>query len=311
MSIEDITSRKSVAAFLERNNWWPVQAVTFGATGYVLVVERDSERRALKVARDKASVSKLSTEHRLLRHLNNTQLRPYVPEVGEWLEEVGGFIMECLQYPEREGKRSETWILSLARALRMMHGIEINPINGIPDDRPDISRTVSKRLAEKFGIVLEGDEYWKSLPEEYRSKLEIVRGHYGTYSALIPDAERAIKNARPALTHGDLAGDNIMSKADGTPVFVDWGEARISTGILDIAELLTYVDWSGEETELFLKEYFVSRESFEEALPCIQVLRELYRYLACVGSLWWLTRPGDEGLDAVGRAFFEKVVVTL
>ncbi len=310
MSIEELISRKSVSDFLEKNGWQPVEVITHGATSDILVIERDSEKYALKIAREKAKEIVLR-EHRLLKYLNTIEPEANVPGVEEWLEEISGFMMEYLLYPSSEVRQSETWAMQLARALCTVHGTKVPDIEGIPDDRPDIRLTVTRRLADQCSIVHNGDDYWKSLPEGYRPALEVVRRHYDTYIALMPDIEKALADARPALTHGDLAGDNIMLRPDGTPVFADWGEVRISSGLLDLACLFTFTDWSEEKAERFLAEYCGSREMLEKISPHVRVLRTFYRYLTCVNCLWWLIQPEEEKLDTVGRAFFEKVLAEL
>ena len=219
--------------------------------------------------------------------------------------------MEYLLSPTPEIKQSENWPVELARALRRIHGVQIPEIGGIPDDRSDIAHTICERFNDHSTMVLKDDNYWENLPEEYLPALEMVRCHYDSYIAPIPDVEKALANARAVITHGDLAGDNIMSRSDGTPVFIDWGEVRISSGLLDLACLLTFVDWPEETVEYFLGEYFCSPTIPEETLPGIQVLRRFYRYLTCVSSLWWLIQPEEEKLDTVGRAFFEKVLAKL
>jgi len=311
MSIESIISWKAVASFLERNNWNPVQAVEFGVSSDVLIVERGNEKRAVKIVRDRKRVDTLSTEFQVIQLLNNTPLKPYVPEVGEWLEDIGGFLMEYLVYPTPEEVRGETWLPRLARALRKMHETELAGITGIPDDRPDISRSVSQRFTEFFDRVLNGDEYWNGLSETDRPKLEIVRQYHQKYSAIIPRVENALKNTRPALTHGDLAGDNIMLRPDGTLVFIDWDGVRITSSLCDLACVLSFENPPEEEIKRFLEEYFGSRKKLEEFLPCIQGLHNLYRYRNCVGSLWWLNERAETGLDAVGMAYFNWVLAEL
>lgn len=310
MSIEDITSRKAVSSFLERNKW-TVQAVEFGYTAEVLIIERDSEKRAMKIARDEDRIGTLSTEYQLLQYLNNTPLRSQVPEVGEWLEDVGGFLMEYLTYPALEEVRGETWLPQLARTLRKLHDVELPNIEGIPDDRPYIGRSIGKRYIEFFGIILNGDDYWEDLPETERPKLEIVRQYHQKYSALVPSVEDNLKNTRPALTHDDLAGDNILLKPDGTLVLADWGAARISSPLCDLACVMSYTSRPEEEIERFLEEYFGSRDKLEEFLPCIHGLCTLYRYRNCVGSLWWLNEDVKTGLDAVGMAYFNRILAEL
>ncbi|MBN2075341.1 MAG: aminoglycoside phosphotransferase family protein [Dehalococcoidales bacterium] len=309
MSIEKILSRKAVSDFLEKNGWQPVDVITHGATSDILIIEKNHEKRALKLARKKAKEI-VVREHRLLTYLNATGLESNVPRVGDWLEEIEGFQMEYLFSPTPEVKQSETWCIELAQTLRMIHNVKLPDIDEIPDDRPDIALTVSKRFTDQCAVIHKGNDYWKNLPDEYVPVLEIVRRYYDTYIALIPDVEKGLKNTQPAMTHGDLAGDNIMSRSDGTPVFVDWGEARISSGLLDLACLLTFPGWSEETIDCFLVEYY-GPEALKKALPGVQVLRKFYRYLTCVSSLWWLIQPEEEKLDTVGRAFFEKLLTKL
>lgn len=311
MSIESLISRKPVIDFLNANNWKPVRAVTFGSMGEVLIIEKNSERMALKIARNEKCIDSVRFEYSVLKYLADTPLKPHVPEVKEWLEGVKGFLMEYLYEKDMKARRSETWILRSAEALRIMHNMEPPAVKGIPDDGPDISRSVRKKYTDFFNRILQGDEYWKELPKEYRPKLEIVRGKYETYSPLIPEAVKLLKKPRPALTHGDLDGGHFMSRPDGTPVFADWGEARISSGLVELSYYLTFVDWDEQEIGLFLEEYFESQEAVKEALPCIRLFMELNRYFTCVGSLWWIMQPEDERLDTVGIAFFEKVLKTL
>ena len=310
MSIEKILSRKAVSDFLEKNRWQPVDIVTHGVTSDILIVEKNNEKRALKLARDKAKEIVLR-EHRLLTYLNTTEPESNVPRVGEWLEEIDGFLMEYLFSPPPEVKQSVTWCLELARALRRIHNIKLPEIDGMPDDRPDIHLTVSKRFTDHCAVINKEDEYWKNLPEEYTPALKKVRNYYDAYIGLIPDVERTLTNTKPALTHGDLMGDNIMSRSDGTPVFVDWGEVRISSGLLDLACLLTFYDWPEDTIERFMLEYCGSFEALEKVLPGIHVLRRFYRYLTCVSSLWWLIQPEEDQLDTVGRAFFNRILKKL
>ncbi len=288
-----------------------MQAVEFGYTAEVLIIERDSEKHAMKIARDEERIGTLSTEYQLLQYLNTSPLKSQVPEVGEWLEDVCGFLMEYLTYPSPDEVRGETWLPRLARTLRKLHDIELPNIESIPNDLPDIAWSISKRFTDFFNIALNGEDYWEGLPETEKPKLEIVRQYHNKYSALIPGVEDKLKNTRPALTHDDIAGDNIMLKPDGTLVLADWGAARISSPLCDLACGLSYIDRSEEDTERFLVEYFGSREKLEESLPCIQGLRTLYRYRNCVGSLWWLNEDAKTGLDEVGMAYFNRILAEL
>ncbi len=147
-------------------------------------------------------------------------------------------------------------------------------------------------------------------PEKTKRSWELCVRIMRTYSGLLQQIEELLIDARPALTHGDLAGDNIMLTPDGRLAIADWGTTRISDALMDVAHLLTYAGWSGDEERQFLSTYFGNDPStLEDAMPGIQVLTRLYRYQSCVQSLLWLNE--EEGLDAVGRAHFERMLSAL
>ena len=308
-----MSSRKEVADFLKQKSWHLVQYIDLGATAHVFVVEKDDKRNILKIRRGgKNDACTLQAEYRVLQYLNTTPMRQYVPRVGEWLQELDGFMMEHLRYPTRAEKEAGAWRSNLARALQILHSISLPSINEIADDRPDVGIAVSNRFQSLFQIVLQENDFWERLPREDKSKLELVRAHYETYVGLLPQIEDTLVLTELALTHGDLAGDNIMITQDGRLAITDWGAARISSALTDIAYLLTYANWSEDEGRQFLSVYFnYNLEALEEALPCIQVLSRLYCYHSCVQSLVWLSEMGEEGLDAIGRAHFERLLDAL
>ena len=264
----------------------------------------------MKIRRDeKPDTCTLKTEHRVLQYLNTTPMRQYVPGVGEWLREIDGFLMEHLRYPTRVEKEARAWRSNLARALQILHSINIPSIKEIADDRPDVGIAVSNRFRNLFQVVLNENDFWESLPREDKSKLEIVRAHYETYVGVIPQIEDTLVHTKLTLTHGDLAGDNIMLTRDGRLAITDWGATRISSTLTDVAHLLMYANWSEDEGRQFLSVYFNDDlETLEEVLSCIQILSRLYCYHSCVQSLLWLKEMGEEGLDAIGRAHFERVL---
>ncbi|HEY93858.1 MAG TPA: aminoglycoside phosphotransferase family protein [Dehalococcoidia bacterium] len=311
MSIEGIISRKEVSSFLERNNWHPVQAIEFGKHSDVLIIEKGNTRYALKLVRDEEDIDSSKKEYRVLKYLNSTPLKPYVPEVGEWLGDIGGFMMEYLEFTTPGETKTERMIPKIARALRLLHEVEYPEIEDIPDDRPDVSGTVCNRLIEMFDLVLNGDDYWIIIPERYRPQLDIVRKYHQVYSAYVPEVRSSLGQFPAVLTHGDLHGGNFMFTPDGKPVFTDWEGARISSPLTDIASFLTYVRWSENDVNRFLELYFGSLTAMETALPCLHGLRKMYLYYVCVACLRWLNIEGEDGLDPVGRAFFNRIITTL
>ncbi|MFC1947685.1 phosphotransferase family protein [Chloroflexota bacterium] len=311
MSIEKILSRKEVSNFLERNNWRPLQSIEFGKNSDVLIIEKEEIRYALKLIRDRDDIGSSIKEYRVLKYLNTTGLKPYVPDVGEWMSDIGGFMMEYLEFPTPGEVKTEQLIPDIACALRLLHDIEQPDIEDIPDDRPDVSRAVCDRLTEMFDLALKGDDYWVIIPESYKPKLDIVRKYHRAYSAFVPAVRSSLGKFQAVLTHADLHGGNFMIKTDGKPVFTDWEEARISSPLTDIASFLTYVRWTEDDINRFLKLYFGSDIAMERALPCLHGLRKMYLYYVCVACLRWLNIEGEDGLDPVGKVFFNRIIKKL
>lgn len=250
---------------------------------------------------------RLKTEYQLLQYLNRTAMRQYVPSAYEWLEEVNGFLMEYLHYPIQQSRTRLDTIRRLASILKTLHAVELPVTEGIGDDRTDITSAIVQRFRNVFNVVQEGYSFWAKMPTEDLPKLEIVRRHYETYYNLLETYQGTTSNIRVALTHGDLAGDNIMLTDDERLVLVDWGEARISSPLTDIAYLYTYSAWSPEEIRLFIQFYFNDNlVEVESELSAIQILSKLFRYRSCIQALLWLKEQGSDGLDIIGREHFER-----
>lgn len=311
--VENMSSRKVVTDFLKRESWHLVQYIDVGMTAHIFVVEKDNERYALKTRRgEDYDAPALLAEYRVLHYLNSTSMRPYVPGVGEWLPELDGFLMEYLRYPTRAERKVAAWMPNLARALQTLHGVTLPSIQGIADYRPNVGTAISRRFGDLFKIVLRADGFWAHLPREDESKLERVRAFYTTYIGLLSQIADILTHAQVAFTHGDLAGDNIMLTQDGRLAIADWGAARISAALTDVASLSIYTNWSGDERRQFYRIYLNdSSGDHEEALQCLEVLSRLYRYRSCVQSLLWLNEQGEEGLDAIGMTHFERQLSAL
>jgi aminoglycoside phosphotransferase (APT) family kinase protein len=281
-----MSQREAVATFLRRESWHLVESIDLGTTAHVLIVEREGERYALKTRRDEHShATVLHTEYRVLRYLGGTSARRYVPRVGSWLPELGGFLMERLRYPTAAEEEREGWMPSLARALQTLHGVDPPTIEGLEDDRPDLGGAVSRRFRELFELVLRTEDSWAGLSEEDGRKLERVRAHYEAYAAHLPTLEHGLAHAGAALTHGDLAGDNVMLTQDGRLAIADWGSARITAPLLDVASLATYKHWSPAERRRFYELYLGDASARrQEAVQCLETLCRIYRYRSCVQS---------------------------
>ena len=307
-----MSSHRAIAEYLKGKSWHLVQQVDLGTTARITVVEKDNQRYALKTRRDSDSdVSALLAEYGVLRYLNTTTMQRYVPRVGDWLPELDGFLMEYLCYPTRTEREEAAWVPNLAHALSTLHSVDLPSIQGLADDRPDVAVAIRGRFRDLFKVVLRRDGFWTSLPKEDEPKLERVRASYPDYVGLLSQLAEGLTHARVALTHGDLAGDNIMLTQDGSLAIVDWGSAHISAALADVASLSTFSDWSQDEKRVFYEAYLSDTPGpHDEALHGIESLSCLHRYRSCVQSLLWLN-DDSEGLDAVGRAHFERLLGAL
>jgi aminoglycoside phosphotransferase (APT) family kinase protein len=297
-----------VKDFIEANAWQLLAYNDLGTTAHVFVVARAGQKRVLKTQRDDVTTAcSLRAEYEVLRYLNGTDMARYVPAVGAWVDEIHGFMMEHLRYPTPEEGKEPAFMRALALALRTLHSVDPAPLEGLDDDRPFIGAAISGRLREAFEAVTRDDSSWAGLGPQDRARLELVRARYQTYVQLLPVLETALKGVPGALTHGDLAGDNVMVRSDGSLALTDWGAARISAGLTDVARLLVYAGWEKDAALQFLRAYFDP----DDMPPVLETLRRVYQYNSCVWSLRALNEPGDEGLDAVGRAHFERQLEAL
>ena len=213
--------------------------------------------------------------------------------------------MEHLRYPTRAEKQEPGWPKELAHALRTLHDVDPPHIPSLPDDRPQVGRAVSKRCRRLFATVLRTDRFWTRLSEEDRPKLQRVRAYYPLYAHLLSQVSDSLAQARVALTHDDLAGDNLMLTREGRLAITDWGSARISAAFVDAASLSVHMNWSPNERSRFYELYLGGpSEAHGQALCSLDRLARLHRYRSCVQSLLWL-RDGAAALDDVGRAFFQ------
>jgi aminoglycoside phosphotransferase (APT) family kinase protein len=229
--------------FCQQRSWTLIETIDPGTTACIYVVEIDKggQRYALKTQRD-ASLQDhaVRTEYRVLEYLKATPMRQAVPRVGDWLPELDGFLMDLLRYPTPAEVQALAWAPDLGRVLRILHSTSLPTVARVPDDRSNVAEAVSRRFRLLFRHVLRRNNYWARLPKADRPKLAHVRACYDTYAGLLPQVERDLADTEPSLTHGDLAGDNTMLTQDGRLALADWGMARISSPLTDVANLLTY-----------------------------------------------------------------------
>ena len=292
-------------SFLNENGYQMRKHIDLGRTSHVFIVEKKKIEYALKVAREEyIQTNSLELEYGIMKYLSTNRMSYYLPVIEDWIEEINGFLMEYLEYP-KDSNRS-TMLHSLANALRTLHSVNIPELKGMKDHRARTGTTLIDDLRETFKSVINSDENWKDLPSADQSKLDAVRSKYSYYNRLLDIVEPLLGNTSCSLTHGDLAGDNIMVKQDGRLALIDWGKATIATGLSDIAYLSAYSQWSRDAIEQFLTAYFNGdTNKVEETLPIVSELVKLYKYWSCIWSLHMLRDYKEDGLDSLGRCFFE------
>ena len=298
--------------YLRAHGWSSAGESDLGTTAHVHLVEREGSRSVLKLPRSPAMVeSDLRREYYVMRRLSETAMRQYMPAVGEWVEELGGFFMSAVSPGRRAQRRSMAFAQKMGEILRILHAVPLPPEGTVADDRPDVGHAVCTRLRGVFQSVTTHGGLWSGLTEADLSILQTVRSQYPAHCELLAAAESRLTRSPIALTHGDLSGDNIAELAGGELVLIDWGSTTVSAAICDIASFLTYVHWPDSVREGFLQSYQAvgGAERLGDAGLLATLLR-LYRYRSCVVSLRW-ANDAEVGLDEVGRAHMERVVSEL
>ena len=330
--------------YFSSNSYEIVKTLDLGTTSLIYVLQKDQQQTIGKVPRIPGKTN-LLTEYRLLQYLDNSPLKGHVPAPIQWVPELGGFLMEYqeLRYPTQAEREDRRFVAELARLVRELHKLETPTIPGLPDDRPEPGRAVIRRFEDDFRVIQREEAYWKRLSATDRRRLERMRGIYHVYAQLAENLRETGLNETgeepgPALIHGDLAGDNIMlarqmgldSTAspvqDGPPgtairagggseetlMLLDWGSARISSALADVANLLVYQEWAPACVQQFMEIYYQDDQAMiEKTRYILETLVRLVRYRACLRSLEWLETEGETGLDEAGRGFFERQIQLL
>lgn len=117
-------------------------------------------------------------------------------------------------------------------------------------------------------------------------------------SKILSEIFSRLKNTKFAfgLTHHDLSLKNTRISQDGTVYLLDWGSAEVNIiPHMDIGEILhSSLEESSREFEVFLQNYKISKEKYEEIKPDIEKLR----LLSCTDKLRWAI---DRKPDLIGH----------
>jgi aminoglycoside phosphotransferase (APT) family kinase protein len=172
---------------------------------------------------------------------------------------------------------------ALGRAMAAVHAAPVPPA----DRRDtDLAAILLDRTASEVDNRLTADEVLAT-PATAHAARRLLRYHAlvlrSVVRALATDAFRA---GTPALSHGDLGEDNILWH-DGTPVLVDWEDARTADAGEEIAYLFA-------ENGLSTAQRAAVRTGYERAAgqdPGLWRRVDCYLPLVIVGSAaWWLVR---------------------
>lgn len=295
-------NQKDLISYLKSEGYSVTKTCEIGLTSFVFEVSRNGRRFAVKSTNaDRKDDRILHNEYELLIQLSKTAIRPYIPQVYSWLPEIESYVMELLEYPNSLSDSS--YVKGLANVLTTIHTFDFSQLVkwGFSSQNPEenlheIICKPLKTLDRLFGIRAMLDD---SIAEHV-STLYDKRSHY---QPMVKQAKLLSKCLKPSLIHGDLSGDNLMIRNDGTPVLVDWTNTRIGFSILDIANLLICSEWEQHNIDLFFTYYKSGwTENEEKSLP-LKLFCDIFLYRACVNSVELITKSD---LDEIGLAFYKR-----
>lgn len=251
---------KTALSLFQARGWMLVDTVDLGTTACVYVVEIDNTWYALKTCRHLSAARQLRVEYELIQHLRASPMADYVPHTHGWIPELHGFLMEYLRFPTSVELESSVWITQIASALRALHQVVLPAIDGLPDNREPqgVTHTFGQRLLGLYNLALCGTGYWCGLSESDIPLLHLIQENYQVYAKLISELPYYLDECSAGITHGDLAGDNLMVNSYGRLVLADWGSARISCPLEDVASVWVYAGWRESEKDLFWNTYILN-----------------------------------------------------
>jgi hypothetical protein len=109
-----------------------------------------------------------------------------------------------------------------------------------------------------------------------------------------PALHAAAETLPRALTHGDMHPGNIVRRADGSPVIIDWGNACLAPPMLDLANL---VEIESDDWRLYWQAYRAAGGTLEEAAS-----RAAFWWARAIAGLMyapWAAENSDRAPDLI------------
>ena len=101
-----------------------------------------------------------------------------------------------------------------------------------------------------------------------------------TTAAASPALREAAEQLPRALTHGDMHPANIIRRADGSPVIIDWGNACLAPPMLDLANI---IEFGSPQWATYVAAYEAAGGAFDA-----QVAERAYWWAKAVTSLMYI-----------------------
>jgi thiamine kinase-like enzyme len=98
------------------------------------------------------------------------------------------------------------------------------------------------------------------------------------------------------LTHGDMHPANIMRRADGSPVIIDWGNACLAPPMLDLANI---IELGSQEWATYVAAYQAAGGAFDAAVA----ERAFWWARAITGLMYiaWAVDNSDRATDLIAQ----------
>lgn len=263
----------------ERHILMVVRPVDGGGEPVLLRVPRAlDERQRVKARREAAALARLPA---------GTAPRLY------WFDETGlgtapTIVMQLVDGVDGQWSRlrdlTQDRARALGRALAQVHAVPVTPAEW-PDG--DLGAVLLRRIATEVDARLSTEEVL-AVPAARATAGRLLRYHALVLRSLVQAVQAGVfRDGVAAFSHGDLGEGNILWRPDGSPVLVDWEEARTADAAEDIAYLFAENGLDAARRAVIRAGY----EGAKEPDPSLWQRVECYLPLVVLGSAaWWLQR---------------------